>query len=240
MLSSSSPSNSEKFLKKIRNNKVRHFLWRAVKDSLLMNQNLKARHVPVDDTCDHYNDFPKTVLHAFSYVMRLGLFGYAIILDPETLDYGRRNRMRVHQPSLQLHEIGDQAKELVQEFLNMHKSDLPVRVRLPQSIEMVEALATRKVVVFAKELSLFDVIIEGDCLRVAQALAASGRCNTLFGQVIEETRQIGASLQQCQFLHVRREGNRLAHALTRRPISTANTDVWVEEPPPIQFSLISQ
>ena len=94
---------------------------------------------------------------------------------------------------------------------------------------MAEALAARKVVVFAKELSLSDVIIEGDCLRVAQAPAASGRCNTLFGQVIEETRQIRASLQQCQFLHVRREGNRLAHALVRRAISTANTDVRVEE-----------
>lgn len=192
----------------------------------------------------------------------------------------RRNRMRVHQPALQLHEIGDRAKELVQEFLEVHKLDLPVvcrrprarwhppplgcykanvdaalfegldsmgirvvfrdhegciiaalnqRVRLPQSIEMAEALAARKVVVFAKELSLSDVIIEGDCLRVAQARAASGRCNTLFGQVIEETRQIRASLQQCQFLHVRREGNRLAHALVRRAISTANTDVRVEE-----------
>ena len=49
--------------------------------------------------------------------------------------------------------------------------------------------------------------------------------------MIEETRQIRASLWQCQFLHVRREGNRLAHALARRAISTANTDVWVEELP---------
>lgn len=53
MPSSSSPGNSQKFWKKIWNNKVRHFLWRAVKDSLLTKQNLKARHVPMDDTCDH-------------------------------------------------------------------------------------------------------------------------------------------------------------------------------------------
>ena len=71
---------------------MRHFLWRAVKDSLLTKQNLKARHVPVDDTCDHYNDFPKTILHAFSYAMRLSLFGYAIILDPETLSVFLRSR----------------------------------------------------------------------------------------------------------------------------------------------------
>ena len=92
MPSSSSPGNSQKFWKKIWNNKVRHFLWRAVKDSLLTKQNLKEQHLPVDDTCDHYNDFPETVLHAFSYVMRLGLFGYAIILDTERLSVFLRSR----------------------------------------------------------------------------------------------------------------------------------------------------
>lgn len=38
------------------------------------------------------NDFPETVLHAFSYVMRLGLFGYAIILDTERLSVFLRSR----------------------------------------------------------------------------------------------------------------------------------------------------
>ena len=33
-------------------------------------------------------------------------------------------------------------------------------------MEVAEALATRNVVVFTKELSLFEVIIEGDYLRV--------------------------------------------------------------------------
>ena len=37
--------------------------------------------------------------------------------------------MRVHQPSWQLHEIGDQANELVREFLNVHKRDLPMPSR---------------------------------------------------------------------------------------------------------------
>ena len=58
-----------------------------------------------------------------------------------------------------------------------------------------------------------------------QALASSGWCNTLFGQVIEEIRWLGESLQQCQFMHVNWDCNRLAHALTRRAISTADTNV---------------
>ncbi|KAK7836191.1 hypothetical protein CFP56_022865 [Quercus suber] len=51
-----------------------------------------------------------------------------------------------------------------------------------QSIKMAEALAARRAVLFAKELSLFRVIIEGDCTRVIDALKGSGLCRTLNGQ----------------------------------------------------------
>lgn len=66
---------------------------------------------------------------------------------------------------------------------------------------------------------------------VVQALAGLVSCNTLFGQVIEDTKRLGESLRHCQFLHVSRDGNRLAHALVRRAISTADIDVWVKELP---------
>ena len=65
--------------------------------------------------------------------------------------------------------------------------------------------------VLAKELSLFDVIFEGDCLQIVQALK-----KTLFGHVVEETKRLGSTLQHCHFQHVRREGNRMAHGLARR------------------------
>ena len=38
-------------------------------------------------------------------------------------------------------------------------------------------------------------------------------------------------MQACHFQHVRREGNKLAHALARRAVSSADFDVWVEELP---------
>ena len=41
---------------------------------------------------------------------------------------------------------------------------LSQRVRLTQSMEMAEALAARRAVVFAKELSLSNVLVEGDRL----------------------------------------------------------------------------
>ena len=47
----------------------------------------------------------------------------------------------------------------------------------------------------------------------------------------DECRRVSASLRFCKFQHVRREGNRLAHALARKAILSANTDVWVESLP---------
>lgn len=155
--------------------------------------------------------------------------------------------MRERQPSWQLHEIGDRAKELVLEFLEAHKQEQRGLVRRPQvrwsppldgsykenfdtaifegsncarigvvyrdhagnvivalsqkigsthTIQMAEALAARRAMVFARDLSLFNVIIEGDCLRVIQALNYPGCCNTLSGHIIDKTKRIGGLLQQ--------------------------------------------
>ena len=93
------------------------------------------------------------------------------------------------------------------------------------SVEIVEELATRQVVVLVGELSLFNVIFEGDCLHVIQALQCSGRCKTLFGHIIEETKRLWCTLRFCKFQHVHRDGNKLAHSLTRRAVLSTNNDV---------------
>jgi len=74
---------------------------------------------------------------------------------------------------------------------------LSQKVELVQSVEMAEALAARRVVAFARELSFFEVQIEGDCLRVIQALHDSDRCYTLFGHIIDETKRLGSLLLRC-------------------------------------------
>ena len=43
--------------------KVRHFFWCASIDSLLTKQNLRARHVPIDETCDQCDEHQQTLLH---------------------------------------------------------------------------------------------------------------------------------------------------------------------------------
>lgn len=73
------------------------------------------------------------------------------------------------------------------------------KIGLPHSVETAESLTALRAVVFAKELSIFKVLVEGDCLKVVQALKAKERCNTLYETIIEDARSQGVSLQFCQF-----------------------------------------
>jgi len=80
-------------------------------------------------------------------------------------------------------------------------------------------------------LSLSKVMLEGDSLRVVSALNSKACLNTLYGNVVEKTHHQACKFLFCRFAHVRRGGNKLAHALARRAISSADLDVWVEDLP---------
>ena len=96
---------------------------------------------------------------------------------------------------------------------------------------MAEVMTARRAVVFAQELSLSKVVVGDDCLLVVSALNASVCYNTLYGNVVEETRHQACKFLFCRFSHVRQDGNKLAHALARRVVSSTDLDVWVEELP---------
>ena len=106
---------------------------------------------------------------------------------------------------------------------------LSQKIPRPQFVELAEAFAACRAVILVKELLLFQVCFEGDCQRVIQAINACGPSRTLFGHIIEEIRYFSSSLACCSFVHVCREGNKLAHALARRVVLSADTDVWVKE-----------
>ena len=106
---------------------------------------------------------------------------------------------------------------------------LSQKIKLPQTVELAKALAARQAITLAAKLSVFKVMVEGDYMRVVQALNDHGRCLTMFGHVVEEIRRPGSCLEFCSFHHVKREGNKLAHSLARRAVLYANMDVWVEE-----------
>ena len=106
-------------------------MWRAAKDSFPTKQNLRLRHIPIDDTCEGCKDQLESLLHclwlcdqaqkkcqSFLEVLE-SLFsvgsGFRCAQFAMTIWclWERRNRLIVHQCTWQLHKIGDRALKLV-------------------------------------------------------------------------------------------------------------------------------
>ena len=106
---------------------------------------------------------------------------------------------------------------------------LSQKIPLPSSMELVEALAARCALIFAQEISIFKAEVEGDSLKVIQALNNPKPNRTQMGHIICDIQRLGAGMQSCTFNHTRRRGNRLVHSLAKRAVLVADTDVWLEE-----------
>ena len=108
---------------------------------------------------------------------------------------------------------------------------LSQKIPLPSSMDMVETLAARRALIFAHEISIFKAVMEGDSLKVIQALNNPKPNKTQLGHITSDIQRLGVGMQFCNFIHTRRGGNRLAHSLAKRAILAADTDVWLEKLP---------
>ncbi|XP_075644984.1 uncharacterized protein LOC142615973 [Castanea sativa] len=109
---------------------------------------------------------------------------------------------------------------------------LSQKIPLPRSVDMVEALAARRAITFAHEISIFQAEVEGDSLKVISALNNPHSNRSHIGHIIQDIKCASQSMQVCFFNHVRRGGNSLAHSLAKRAVLAADLDVWLEELPP--------
>lgn len=80
---------------------------------------------------------------------------------------------------------------------------LSQKVRYPASVDLVGALAARRAISFAKELSIHQMVIKGHSLRVIQETNETRRVWTMYGNVIDDIRFLSSSIT-CSFLHVKR------------------------------------
>ena len=94
--------------------------------------------------------------------------------------------------------------------------------RLPSSMVMVEALAASRAISFARETSILRVVVEGNSLQVIKAINSTKPSKTSYGHIIDEIKLLSSSLPCCSFVHIRCEGNKLAHALARKAILSAD------------------
>ena len=96
------------------------------------------------------------------------------------------------------------------------------------SVEVLEALAARRVARFAVELGLIESKFEGDSKVVWRALRSADGAHSSTGEIIKNMMSIIGSLRTFSFSHTRRQGNCAAHALAKKAIVSFPLLVWME------------
>ena len=115
---------------------------------------------------------------------------------------------------------------------------LSEKVRMPATVEILKMLAARKVATFARELRFSQVCFEGDAKLVGKCLQSGSVSNVLAGHLAKDFVSIRGYFQSSSIIHVRRQGNYVAHALTRDARFSFPLRVWMEEVPPNIFSFV--
>ena len=115
---------------------------------------------------------------------------------------------------------------------------LSEKVRMPVSVEILEMLAARKAVIFARDLGFSQVCFEGDSELVVKSLQSGLVSNALVGHLVKDFMSIRGYFQSSSIIHVRRQGNNVAHALARDARFSFPLRVWMEEVPPNIFSFV--
>ena len=101
----------------------------------------------------------------------------------------------------------------------------------------VEALAARRVVEFALEIGITSAVFEEDSDTISKVLNNSERSLALHGHLIEDVKAL-TPFNCCSFVHVCRQGNRVAHALVRWAINSPSLTIWMEDVPPDISSVV--
>ena len=88
-------------------------------------------------------------------------------------------------------------------------------IPLPSSMDIVEALACKRVIQLAKEICIFEAIFEGDSEVVVKALQAQRTSSPNFELILRDTLLLVSDLRNVLFSHVKRTSNSVAHYLAK-------------------------
>ena len=95
-----------------------------------------------------------------------------------------------------------------------------------------EALACRDAIEFAVDIGLFDIVIEGYCVQVINAIKDCKVNLSRLGHVIEDIQVLISGLRWAEVRWVTRSANLVAHSLARYAKNISNDVMWLEDSPP--------
>ena len=108
---------------------------------------------------------------------------------------------------------------------------LSMLIPLSNSVAVLEALACRRALLFAKEIGLRQVVFEGDSAMVIQAVTHGNAELAEYGHIVEDIRILAADFDFIQFSHVKRNCNVVADALAKKAKDSLNLAVCLKEVP---------
>lgn len=108
-------------------------------------------------------------------------------------------------------------------------SALSMPISLSNSVAVLEALACRRALLFAKEIGLRQVVFEGDSAMVIQAITHGNSELAEYGHIVEDIRILAADFNFIQFSHVKRNCNVVADALAKKAKDSLSLVVWLEQ-----------
>ena len=97
---------------------------------------------------------------------------------------------------------------------------------LPFLVNAVEVIAAKKALKFALELGLSVIVFEGDSKNTIDALLSEEVSLANIGHLIEEAKLYGDQLDEVEFSHVKRQGNKAAHNIARHAKHVSSWCGW--------------
>ena len=108
-------------------------------------------------------------------------------------------------------------------------ASLPQPIPLPLIALETETITAARALEFALELGLNSIILEGDYEILMKSLMEDSLSIASSGLLIQDVEVIAESFQCIMFSHVRREGNKVAHNLTRHLCHVIGFSIWMED-----------
>ena len=105
------------------------------------------------------------------------------------------------------------------------------KIQAPLGVVEAEAVAHEAGLVFAKDISIHNIILEGDSRIIHNALCETSNPPSSMAAVIQGMQDLCRDFCEVEFSHVRRQCNTSAHLLAKHALGVSNFITWIEENP---------
>ncbi|KAL7000668.1 hypothetical protein U1Q18_001821 [Sarracenia purpurea var. burkii] len=105
--------------------------------------------------------------------------------------------------------------------------------------DVVECWAMWKGIILVKDLGIRNIHVEGDSLKVTNAINSPGEDKSVIGGIIESIKAEIALFHKSICSHVQRNGNSVAHALAKLATSLEEPIRWIGDIHPALKNLVT-